>query len=128
MAGKTSVDLSLPKARKVRGYTIERMPIGRFLAAARNASAPQTAKAAAAPETRRRGGFCHCFGSEVPVYAPSGEGTGSSRSLSLIMARTSPSCMTAAPLGTTVSFLRLIMTMSMPRGSESSRTCLPAQG
>ena len=35
MAGKTSVDLSLPKARKVRGYTIERMPIGRFLAAAR---------------------------------------------------------------------------------------------
>ena len=35
MAGKTSVDLSLPKARKVRGYTIDRMPIGRFLAAAR---------------------------------------------------------------------------------------------
>ena len=35
MAGKTSVDLSLPKARKVRGYTIERMPIGRFLAATR---------------------------------------------------------------------------------------------
>ena len=35
MAGKTCVDLSLPKARKVRGYTIERMPIGRFLAAAR---------------------------------------------------------------------------------------------
>lgn len=35
MAVKTSVDLSLPKARKVRGYTIERMPIGRFLAAAR---------------------------------------------------------------------------------------------
>ena len=35
MAGNTSVDLSLPKARKVRGYTIERMPIGRFLAAAR---------------------------------------------------------------------------------------------
>jgi len=35
MAGKTSVDLLLPKARKVRGYTIERMPIGRFLAAAR---------------------------------------------------------------------------------------------
>ena len=35
MAGKTSVDLSLPKARKVRGDTIERMPIGRFLAAGR---------------------------------------------------------------------------------------------
>lgn len=35
MARKTSVDLSLPKARKVRGYTIERMPIGRFLAATR---------------------------------------------------------------------------------------------
>ena len=30
-----SIDLSLPAARTVRGYPIERMPIGRFLAAAR---------------------------------------------------------------------------------------------
>lgn len=32
---KNSVDLSLPKARKVRGYEIGRMPIGQFLNAAR---------------------------------------------------------------------------------------------
>lgn len=31
---KNSVDVSLPKARRVRGYLIERMPIGRFLQAA----------------------------------------------------------------------------------------------
>ncbi len=30
---KTSVELSIPKARTVRGYSIERMPIGRFLEA-----------------------------------------------------------------------------------------------
>lgn len=30
---KNSVNLSLPKAQKVRGYTIDRMPIGRFLRA-----------------------------------------------------------------------------------------------
>ena len=42
------------------------------------------------------------------------------------MARTSPSSTTALPLGTTVSFFLLIMTMSVPRGRESSLTVLPA--
>lgn len=35
---KNTIDRSIPQARKVRGYLIQRMPIGRFLAAVRELS------------------------------------------------------------------------------------------
>ncbi|MDD3410520.1 MAG: hypothetical protein PHY12_06890 [Eubacteriales bacterium] len=55
MATKTSAALSLPKARKVRGYTIERMPIGRFLQAMQTLQeAPETLTRALFPDSDAR--------------------------------------------------------------------------